>query len=61
MTAQLIAQLVVVLGPSAFKFIGDLVAVWKKPELTAEEVLALCAPAQKSYEDYIAGARAKGV
>lgn len=59
MTAQLIAQLVVALGPGALQFIVELAKVWEKPELTPEEVVAMCAPAQKSYEEYIAEARAK--
>lgn len=58
MTASLIAQLIVALGPSALKLIPDLVAVWEKPALTVEEVLAICGKAQKNYDDYIAEAKA---
>lgn len=59
MTAQLIAQLVVALGPGALSFITELAKVWHKPELSPEEVIALCAPASKSYEEYIAEAKGK--
>lgn len=58
MTAALIAQLIVALGPTALSLIPKLVAVWDKPALTLDEVMALCAPAAKSYDDYIAEARA---
>ena len=61
MTAAMIAQLVIALGPTALRFIGDLMAVWTKPELTPEEVMSICVRAQKSYEDYILEARAKPV
>ncbi len=57
MTASLIAQLVIALGPSALKLIQDLMAVWSKPALTPEEVTKICATAQKSYDDYIAAAK----
>lgn len=62
MSAALIAQLVVALGPVALELIPKLVAVWHKPELTIEEVLDLCAPAKKSYDEYITNAKtlAKG-
>lgn len=53
MTAAMIAQLIIALGPGAIKLIQDLVAVWSKPELTPDEVMKLCETAQKSYDDYI--------
>lgn len=59
MSAALIAQLVIALGPTALQLIQDLVAVWSKPELTPEEVSAICGRAKKSYDDYIAEARAR--
>lgn len=58
MTAALIAQLIVQLGPVALDLIPKLAAIWSKPELTIEEVTALCATAKKSYDEYIAEALA---
>ncbi|MEI6565317.1 MAG: hypothetical protein WCR20_01465 [Verrucomicrobiota bacterium] len=57
MSAALIAQLIVTLGPVALELIPKLAAVWSKPDLTAAEVADLCAPAKKSYDSYIAEAR----
>ena len=57
MNAQLIAQLIIALGPVALELIPKLAALWQKPVLTPEEILALCAPAKKSYDDYVAEAR----
>lgn len=57
MTAQLIAQMVVALGPAALEFVQRLASVWSKDALTAEEVASICSSARKSYEDYIAEAR----
>jgi hypothetical protein len=57
MTAALIAQLVAQLGPIAFDFILKLAQIWEKPTLTPDEVAQLCAPAAKSYADYIAQAK----
>ena len=57
MTAQLIAQLIIMLGPVALELIPKLTALWQKPVLTPEEVLELCAPAKRSYDDYLAEAR----
>ena len=56
MTAATIAQLIAALGPAAFDLIKDLMAVWTKPSLAPEEVLAICDKAKKSYEEYIAQA-----
>lgn len=58
MTAAMIAQLVIALGPTALKLIQDLIAVWNKPELTVDEVTAIVNKAQKNYDDYIAEAKA---
>lgn len=58
MTAATIAQLIIVLGPTALDLIPKLHAVWSKPELTPEEVLELCSVAKKRYDDYMAEGRA---
>ena len=58
MNASTIAQLIIALGPTALDLIPKLAGVWKKPELTVQEVNDLCVPAKKSYDDYIAEARA---
>ena len=57
MTAAMIAQLVIALGPAALQLVQSLVQVWSKPTLTVDEVMALCASAQKSYDQYIADAK----
>jgi len=53
MPAALLVQLIIALGPTALELIPKLAAVWNKPELTLDEVNALCLPAKKSYDDYI--------
>lgn len=58
MTAAVIANLIIALGPPALQLIQDLISVWNKPELSVEEVTAICNKAQKSYDDYIAEAKA---
>lgn len=58
MSGPLIAQLIIALGPVALQLIPQLAAIWSKPTLTLEEVNAFCAKAQKSYDDYIAEAKA---
>ncbi len=58
MSAALIAQLIIALGPPAFQLIQDLMAVWNKPTLTVDEVTTITNKAKKSYDDYIAEARA---
>ncbi len=58
MSAALIAQLIIALGPPALQLIQDLVAVWNKPSLTLDEVNTICNKAQKSYDSYIADAKA---
>lgn len=59
MSASIIAQLIIALGPAAFNLIEALVAVWSKPTLTVDEVLALTKVARTSYDDYIAKAQAQ--
>lgn len=58
MSAALIAQLIIALGPVALDLIPKLIAIWNKPSLTPEEVTELCSVAKKSYDDYIAEAKA---
>lgn len=57
MTAATIAQLIIAIGPAALELIPKLTAIWNKDALTLAEVEALCAPAKKSYDDYIAEAQ----
>lgn len=59
MNAAVIAQLIIALGPVALDLIPKLAAVWHKPTLTPDELDAICAPAHKSYQEYIAEARAR--
>lgn len=59
MTAAMIAQLVIALGPTALELIPKLAELWSKQELTPGEVVALCAPAKKSYDDYMIEAKAR--
>jgi hypothetical protein len=59
MTAATIAQLVIALGPVALELIPKLAALWTKESLSAEEITALCAPAKKSYDQYIVEARTR--
>jgi hypothetical protein len=59
MTASIIAQLIIALGPVALELIPKLQSVWTKPTLTPEEIEALIAPAKKSYEQYRAEAAAR--
>lgn len=58
MSAVMIAQLVIALGPTALTLIQELVKVWETPALTAEQVNQICQKAQTSYDAYIAQARA---
>ena len=58
MTPQMIVSLIIALGPTALDLIQKLAAIWSKPSLTVDEVVALCAPAKKSYDEYIAEAKA---
>jgi len=50
MKANDIVQLIAVLGPVALDLAPKLANVWQKENLSAEEVLALCAPAKKTYD-----------
>ena len=59
MNADTIARLVIAIGPAALELVPKLHALWTKPTLTTEEVQSLCAPAKKSYDDYIAAAKAR--
>lgn len=59
MNAATIAQLIITLGPTALELIPKLRAVWDRPELTAAEVIALCAPAKKSHDQYLIEARSR--
>lgn len=59
MNAATIAQLIIVLGPVALDLIPKLRAVWDRPELTAQEITDLCAPAKKSHDQYILEARTR--
>lgn len=54
----MITTLLIQFGPAAITLIQQLVAVWDKPSLTLDEVNALCATAQKSYDSYRADAKA---
>jgi hypothetical protein len=56
MTGAEIAQLIIIFGPQAIALIQKLVEVWNK-ELTPDEVKAICAVAQTTYDQYIAQAR----
>ena len=58
MSAAIIAQLIIALGPTALDLIPKLAAIWQKQTLTLDEVNALCAPAKTDYDTYIANARA---
>lgn len=53
MNAALITQLIIAIGPAALELIPKLTELWTKPELSLDEVKTLCAPARKSYEDYV--------
>lgn len=59
MNAPIVAQLIIALGPTALELIPKLAATWTKDELTAEEILAMCAPAKKSYDQYLVEARSR--
>ena len=61
MTAALLVQLLIALGPVALDLAPKLAALWSKPELSVEEIINLCAPSKMLYEDYIAAARANNV
>jgi hypothetical protein len=58
MTAGLIAQLILALGPVALELIPKLQKLWTKPSLTDQEVIDLCEPTKIAYDEYIATERA---
>lgn len=53
----MIAQLIIALGPVALKLIPELTSIWSTT-LTAEQVNAFCDRSKKSYDEYIAEAKA---
>lgn len=59
MPAPILAQLIIALGPTALELIPKLAAIWNKPDLSLDEVVALCKPAKKSYDEYLVEARAR--
>ncbi len=58
MSAAAIFQLLSLFGPPALQMIEDLIALWSKPSLSVDEVLAFTKKSRKSYEDYMADAKA---
>jgi hypothetical protein len=58
MTGAALAQLLIMFGPTALKWIKDLAAVWTTT-LTTDQVITYCNLAEKSYDEYIAEAKAK--
>lgn len=58
MTAAMIAQLLVMFGPSAITLIQQLVSNWSR-EMSPEEVRSILALASKTYEQYIEEAKKK--
>jgi hypothetical protein len=57
-TGAMIAQLIIALGPVALQIIPELSKIWGTT-LTPEQVNTYCAMAQKSYDTYLAEAKAK--
>ena len=57
LTGALIAQLLIAFGPQAIAAVEKLIANWNK-KLTPEEALGITAICGKSYEAYIAEAKA---
>jgi hypothetical protein len=58
MSGAIIAQLIIALGPVALKLIPEIAKLWST-SITPEQVNTYCATWQKSYDEYIAEARAK--
>lgn len=56
MSAAVIAQLIIALGPPAIEVIQKLIAVWSKDKLTSAEVLEICSVYKKTYEEFRAAA-----
>lgn len=59
MNAQLIAQLVLALGPAGLTLARDLASVWTTKDLPAANVDEICSRAAKPYDAYIAEGRAR--
>lgn len=57
MTGAAIAQLIIALGPVALELIPKLVGIWNQT-LTPDQVNQICSVTKKSYDDYIAAAKA---
>ena len=58
MTGADLFFLIKLFGPRALELAEKLVEIWSK-DLTPDEVKALCAPARKSYDEYLAEAKAR--
>jgi hypothetical protein len=58
MKASTVAQLVISLGPTALEVIPKLATNWDR-QLTTDQIVELCATAKKSYDAYMAEARAR--
>lgn len=56
-TGEMIAQLIIALGPAALELIPKIASIWTKT-LTVDEVNATCSVYKKTYDDYIAAAKA---
>ena len=59
MNAATIAGLIIAIGPAALDLIPKLAQIWEQKTLSAEHVAALCAPAKKSYEQYVVEAHVR--
>jgi hypothetical protein len=59
MNAAILTQLLISLGAAALELAPKLAAVWSKEKLTPQEIKDLCAPAKKTYDQYIAEAKAR--
>lgn len=58
MTGAELARLLLLFGPPALEWAGDLAEIWNK-EMTPAEVRAWCLARRKTYDEYIAEARAR--
>lgn len=61
MSAALIANLIIALGPTALDLIPKLAAVWDSQGLTVAQVNDLCSVAKTSYDTYRNAAKAAAV
>lgn len=57
MTGAEIARLLIIFGPPALDWMSDLAEIWGK-EMTPAEVRAWCMARRKTYDEYIAAAKA---